>query len=115
MTKTPILKCVAAVLLATIGNVAMAAETPAIFDAKSCKAEYPKAALMNEEQGVVSMAFLVSADGRVLESKLEKTSGFKSLDKAAISAITACKFKPGSKDGKPDSTWTKVEYNWTLG
>jgi protein TonB len=115
MTRTPFLKCIAAVILAAVGNLAMAAETPAIFDAKNCKAEYPKAALMNEEQGVVSMAFLVSADGKVLESKLEKTSGFKSLDKAALSAITACKFKPGSKDGKPDSTWTKVEYNWTLG
>jgi protein TonB len=115
MTRTPFIKCIAAVALAVVGNLAMAAETPAIFDAKNCKAEYPKAALMNEEQGVVSMAFLVSADGKVLESKLEKTSGFKSLDKAAMSAITACKFKPGSKDGKPDSTWTKVEYNWTLG
>ncbi len=115
MTTTPFFKCAAVLVLATVGNLAMAAEVPAIFDAKSCKAEYPKASLMNEEQGVVSMAFLVSADGKVLDSKLEKTSGFKGLDKAALSAITACKFKPGSKDGKPDSTWTKVAYNWTLG
>ena len=115
MSRTPILTCFAALILAAAGSGAMAAETPAIFDAKNCKAEYPKAALMNEEQGVVSMAFLVSADGKVLESKLEKTSGSKSLDKAALTAITACKFKPGSKDGKPDSTWAKVEYNWTLG
>ena len=115
MIRTSLFKCIAVMTLAAAGNVAMAAETPAMFDAKNCKAEYPKASLMNEEQGIVSMAFLVSADGKVLESKLEKTSGFKSLDKAALSAITACKFKPGSKDGKPDSTWTKVEYNWTLG
>ncbi|MEJ7805707.1 MAG: energy transducer TonB [Telluria sp.] len=115
MTTSAILKCATALILGAVASMAMAADVPAVFDAKSCKAEYPKAALMNEEQGVVSMAFLVSADGKVLESKLEKTSGFKSLDKAAMSAITACKFKPGSKDGKPDSTWTKVEYNWTLG
>ena len=115
MIRAPFFKCIAVLTLAVAGNVAVAAETPAMFDAKNCKAEYPKASLMNEEQGIVSMAFLVSADGKVLESKLEKTSGFKSLDKAALSAITACKFKPGSKDGKPDSTWTKVEYNWTLG
>ena len=108
-------KTLAAALLCVAGANAFAAEVPAVFDARSCKAEYPKASLMNEEQGVVAMAFLVSAEGRVLESKLDKTSGFKSLDKAAISAISACKFKPGSKDGKPDSTWTKVEYNWTLG
>jgi len=104
----------AAFILAATAGSAMAVEVPAAFDAKSCKVEYPKAALMNEEQGVVSMKFLISADGRVLESKLDKTSGFKNLDKAALSAVSACKFKPGSKDGKPDSTWTKVEYNWTL-
>jgi len=108
------LKMFAALIFAAIGSNAIASEVPAVFDAKSCKAEYPKAALMNEEQGVVSMKFLISADGRVLESKLDKTSGFKNLDKAALSAVSACKFKPGSKDGKPDSTWTKVEYNWTL-
>lgn len=113
MTKLNVRLCTA-LIAAACANVAVAAEVPAAFDAKSCKAEYPKASLMNEEEGVVSMAFLVSADGKVLESKLDKTSGFKSLDKAAISAISACKFKPGSKDGRPDSTWTKVEYNWKL-
>jgi periplasmic protein TonB len=105
----------AALMLSAAGSAAVAAEVPAVFDAKNCKAEYPKASLMNEEQGLVSMKFLVSADGRVLESKLDKTSGFKNLDKAALAAVSACKFKPGSKDGKPDSTWTKVDYNWTLG
>ena len=105
----------ATLVFGAVAGLANAGEVPATFDAKNCKAEYPKAALMNEEQGVVSMMFLVSAEGRVLESKLDKTSGFKNLDKAAIAAITNCKFKPGSKDGKPDSTWTKVEYNWTLG
>jgi protein TonB len=113
MTK-PTFRLCAALIAAACANVSFAAEVPAAFDAKSCKAEYPKASLMNEEEGVVSMAFLVSAEGKVLESKLDKTSGFKSLDKAAINAISACKFKPGSKDGRPDTTWTKVEYNWKL-
>ena len=108
-------KVLATLVFGAVASIASAGEVPATFDAKNCKAEYPKAALMNEEQGVVSMMFLVSAEGRVLESKLDKTSGFKNLDKAAIAAISNCKFKPGSKDGKPDTTWTKVEYNWTLG
>ena len=104
----------AALLFSAVGSTAVAGEVAAVFDAKSCKAEYPKAALMNEEQGVVSMMFLISAEGRVLESKLDKTSGFKSLDKAAMNAISACKFKPGSKDGRPETTWTKVDYSWKL-
>jgi len=97
-----------------ISSAAAAAEVPASFDAKSCKAEYPKASLMNEEQGTVSMSFLVNADGSVAESKLDKTSGFKNLDKAAIKSISACKFKPGTKDGAPAQTWTKVDYAWKL-
>ncbi|WP_371859677.1 energy transducer TonB [Pseudoduganella namucuonensis] len=106
------LSVIAAVLASSAS--AYAAEVPASFDSKNCKAEYPKASLMNEEQGTVSMSFQVSASGDVLESKVEKSSGFKNLDKAAIKAISACKFKPGSKDGKPDTTWTKVDYAWKL-
>ncbi|MET3134387.1 protein TonB [Oxalobacteraceae bacterium GrIS 1.11] len=98
----------------SLSSAACAGETPASFDAKNCKADYPKASLMNEEQGTVSMLFLVAADGGVLESKVEKSSGFKNLDKAAIKAISACKFKPGSKDGKPEQSWTKVDYAWKL-
>ena len=107
------LSVVAAVLVSSV-PAAFAAEVPASFDAKNCKAEYPKASLMNEEQGTVSMSFLVKADGSVSDSKLDKTSGFKNLDKAAIKALSAFKFKPGTKDGAPAETWTKVDYAWKL-
>ena len=98
----------------SLGGTAFAAETPASFDAKNCKAEYPKASLMNEEEGNVQMAFLVSADGSVVDSKIEKTSGHKNLDKAAIKSLSACKFKPGTKDGSAAQTWAKVDYAWKL-
>jgi protein TonB len=104
----------AAVALSLLGGVAAAAEVPASFDPAKCKAEYPKASLMNEEQGTVTMSFLVNADGTVAESKLEKTSGFKNLDKAALKSLAACKFKPGTKDGAPAQTWAKVDYAWKL-
>jgi periplasmic protein TonB len=105
---------VMAAVLALSAPAAFAAEVPASFDAKNCKAEYPKASLMNEEQGTVSMSFLVSAGGDVKDSKVDKSSGFKNLDKAAIKAISACKFKPGTKDGAAAETWTKVDYAWKL-
>ncbi|MEJ7806900.1 MAG: energy transducer TonB [Telluria sp.] len=95
-------------------GAALAAEVSASFDPAKCKAEYPKASLMNEEQGTVSMSFLISPDGTVVESKLEKTSGFKNLDKAALKSLSACKFKPGTKDGAPAQTWAKVDYAWKL-
>jgi protein TonB len=108
------LRVFAALVLSAACGAVVAADVPASFDPKSCKANYPKSALMNEEQGTVSMSFLVAPDGSVLESKLDKTSGFKSLDKAAIKSISACKFNPGTKDGAPAPTWTKVDYAWKL-
>ncbi len=100
----------------TVAAVApsFAAEVPATFDPSKCKVEYPKASLMNEEQGTTSMSFQVNADGSVADSKLEKSSGFKGLDKAALKGLSACKFKPGTKDGAPAQTWTKVDYAWKL-
>ena len=112
--KKSAINIIAALALASAGSTVFAAEVPAQFDPKNCRAEYPKASLMNEEEGAVAMAFLVSAEGRVLDSKIEKTSGFKNLDNAAVRAITGCKFKPGTKDGAHAQTWTKVNYVWAL-
>jgi protein TonB len=105
---------IAALILSAVAGSAFAAETPASFEPTKCKVDYPKASLMNEEQGVTSMSFLVNADGSVADSKLEKSSGFKGLDKAALKGLAACKFKPGTKDGSPAQTWTKVDYAWKL-
>lgn len=112
--KKPYLSAIATLVFASFAGVAFAAETPASFDPSKCKVEYPKASLMNEEQGTTTMSFLVNPDGSVADSKLEKSSGFKGLDKAAQKGLSACKFKPGTKDGSPAQTWAKVDYAWKL-
>jgi protein TonB len=92
-----------------------AAEVAPTLDSKGCdKPAYPRASLVNEEQGTVSLAFLIAVDGHVVESKIEKSSGFKNLDKAALTGLGQCKFKPGTKDGKAEQGWTKVDYAWKL-
>ncbi len=106
------------VLLATIlalGTVAtaQAAVNQPVMDSKSCDApKYPKASLMNEETGTVTLGFLIGTDGKVLESKIENSSGSKSLDKTALAALSLCKFKPGTKDGKVEQMWTKLDFVW---
>jgi protein TonB len=114
MSNKKVVVSVIALLLSTFAASSFAAETPASFEPGKCKVDYPKASLMNEEQGVTSMSFLVNADGSVADSKLEKSSGFKGLDKAALKGLASCKFKPGSKDGAPAQTWAKVDYAWKL-
>lgn len=113
-TKKPYVNVIAGLVLAGVAGLAAAGEVPASFDASKCKVDYPKASLLNEEQGTTSMSFLVNADGSVADSKLEKSSGSKNLDKAALKGLAACKFKPGTKDGAPAQTWTRVDYAWKL-
>jgi protein TonB len=59
------------------------------------------------------LRFLIGTDGTVREAILVKSSGFKSLDRAAESTLRACKFAPTIKDGKPVETWEPVEYEWS--
>ena len=114
MMKYPLPTLLCSLLLAAASS-AMAADTAPVMDNKSCDPpKYPKAALINEETGTVAMGFLVSLDGKVVDSKVEKSSGSKSLDKAALTALGQCKFKPGTKDGKPDQVWAKVDFVWKL-
>ncbi|MET3108847.1 protein TonB [Oxalobacteraceae bacterium GrIS 2.11] len=106
---------IASMILMLATFAAFGADVAPVLDAKSCEPpRYPKAALMNEETGTVSLMFLVAVDGKVTDSKIDKSSGSKSLDKAALTAFSQCKFKPGTKDGKPDQLWAKVEFVWKL-
>ena len=87
----------------------------ALADFNTCaKPEWPKASLRNEETGTVTLQFLISEDGRVTESKIQKSSGFRDLDKAAVAGISKCRFKPGSVDGTPEKAWMQMQYVWTL-
>jgi protein TonB len=87
----------------------------AVVDPNACdKPEYPRASLRAEETGTVTLDLLIGIDGRVVDSKVSKTSGFKDLDRAARAALSLCKFKPGSIDGKPEQSWTKMQYVWKL-
>jgi protein TonB len=86
-----------------------------VVDFNSCsKPDYPRNSLRNEEEGTVTLQFLIGVDGSVVDSKVEKSSGHRALDRAAQRALSQCRFKPGMIDGKPQQTWTKVQYVWKL-
>lgn len=93
-----------------------AVRTPAVLNAAvSCeKPEYPAASKRLEEEGTVTLRFLIDVDGRVIESKVENTSGYDRLDQAARNALSKCKFKPGTVDGKAEQSWASMKYTWRL-
>ena len=89
--------------------------TPAVISASSCeKPEYPSASKRLEEEGTVQLKFLVGVDGKVIESAIEKSSGFRRLDEAARAGLSKCQFRPGTVDGKPQQSWASMKYTWRL-
>jgi protein TonB len=62
----------------------------------------------------VRLAFLIDVNGAVIESKVEQSSGHGRLDEAARKALSLCKFKAATIDGKPERAWAKIEYEWKI-
>jgi protein TonB len=89
--------------------------TAVLADANGCaKPDYPARAARNGETGTVTLALLVGTDGRVASSRIQQSSGSRELDKAAVSALSMCKFKPAMAGGVPEQAWAQIAYVWTL-
>lgn len=86
------------------------------FQQAGCKPDYPRASLRNEETGVTGLSVTVGADGNVTDVTVVKSSGFRGLDNAVRAQLLSgsCKNKPGTVDGKPQATTTRVDYVWKL-
>ena len=67
-----------------------------------------------DEEGTVVLRFLVSAEGRVLQAGVEKSSGYKRLDDAARNGLSACTFEPATVNGKPQQAWAVIPYTWRI-
>ena len=89
--------------------------TAVLADANGCaKPDYPTRAARNGESGTVTLALLVGTDGKVANARVQSTSGSKELDRAAISALSMCKFKPAMSGGVAEQAWAQIAYVWTL-
>ena len=82
--------------------------------AHCAKPDYPSASRRMEEEGTVTLKFLIGVDGKVMQADIEKSSGFKRLDEAARNALSKCQFRPGTVDGKPEQSWASIKYTWRL-
>jgi protein TonB len=102
-------------LLAAVAGEAMAADRAPRMDNSSCATpEYRSKWKEDDQQGAVTLAVLVGADGKVRESKVTESSGYKSLDKASMQALGKCKYQPGLKEGAAVPAWTKIRYTWII-
>ncbi|MES2757774.1 MAG: energy transducer TonB [Pseudomonadota bacterium] len=89
--------------------------TAVLADADGCaRPDYPAKAVRNNESGTVTLALLVGTDGRVAGSRVQSSSGSRELDKAAVAALSMCKFKPATNGGVAEQAWAQIAYVWKL-
>lgn len=92
-----------------------AAAAPSIDRSQSCPPpKYPREAEDAGATGVTYLQFVIDADGRVTESSVTKSSGYASLDQAALRALSRCKFNPGIANGQRQRASLSLTYRWQL-
>ena len=80
----------------------------------NCKPDYPKEAILKNEQGTVKLEFEIAADAHLLGVTVLKSSGFTELDIAGVNGLSRCKFRASMKNGKPEQSSIKVDYVWKI-
>jgi len=104
---------------APAGSQAKAAANPVrtavLADPNACALpDYPVRAAREGISGTTLLALLVGTDGRVSSSRIERSSGSRDLDRAAVNALSLCRFKPASNNGVAEAGWAQLAYVWTL-
>ena len=99
--------------------VAAAVRTEPKLDFNVCdKPEYNAAARRAEAQGAVTVVYTMETNGTITNATVEKSAGpsreHKMLDRLTLDAVTACKGKPGTLDGKPEKLTSRVTYVWKI-
>lgn len=85
------------------------------IDIASCKKpEYSQNSLRREQEGVTVLGVLVRTDGTAARSSLVLSSGHSELDAKLNASLSACRYIPGTVDGKPSEMWTYIDWRWVL-
>ena len=99
-----LLKASALATVAVLATSAFAADAPAaysktVMEQVSSKVDYPKMAKMRHQEGATVVAISVDAKGAPTTATVEKSSGFESLDAAALAAVHAAAPFPAPAEG----------------
>ncbi|MDF3072958.1 MAG: TonB family protein [Alphaproteobacteria bacterium] len=75
---------------------------------------YPRRALSQHQEGVVLLRALIDEQGAARQIKLQATSGYPLLDKAALEAVGEWQFMPETVNGRPVAVWVEVPVRFRI-
>ena len=76
--------------------------------------EYPPLAIRRQYEGTVLLDVLVDEDGRVVDLKVARSSGYRILDRSALADVKQWRFEPARRGGRPFEMWVKVPVRYEL-
>lgn len=75
---------------------------------------YPLAARRQGAEGTALLSVLVRSDGTCAEVRLKQSSGYASLDTAALNTVRRWRFVPGRQGDTPIDTWVDQPIRFSL-
>jgi len=75
---------------------------------------YPKVARRRGHQGTVLLEVLVDQNGSVRDLKVLRSSGYATLDDAALASVKNWSFEPGMKGSSPIEMWVRLPVRFQL-
>lgn len=91
---------------------AAAVETPASVLSQA-PPSYPVEAMRQGARGEVVIDVSIAIDGSVVDATVEHSSGYRSLDTAAMQSIRRWRFNPALRDGQPVPTTLRIPIDFT--
>jgi protein TonB len=98
--------------LASKGNASFTSAAPDYLH--NPPPEYPEEARRDHQQGVVTLLVDVSQEGNVLKVSVQRSSGYRRLDEAALRVAKTWKFKPATTAGQPIRSQVEVPVRFRL-
>lgn len=76
---------------------------------------YPPEAVREEQAGITSLESCLTADGRLVDTHLTKSSGSKLLDEATLNWAKTAKYEPAEFNGEPFAICGyQFDYQWKV-
>jgi protein TonB len=89
-------------------------ETTSIAVKRRIDPLYPPSARRQDQEGTVRVRILVDERGRASDVQVTRSSGYDSLDDAAVSAVRRWQFIPATENSRAVSAWTEVSVVFRL-
>lgn len=76
--------------------------------------QYPPMDVQLHHEGVVTTLLKIGPDGQVIDALIEKSSGYREMDAAALSSVKQWRFTPETYDGVPKIGYVRIPVNFSM-